>query len=97
MRSRAKCERRLPPWGSSRNCEKCGNIPDEPLKKDYFREKPRSCLLSKCRPFLPRRISHLQPKNPYRKRTVSSESEIDFQCSSGSTPICRQYLSESDQ
>ncbi|GKZ49461.1 hypothetical protein AbraIFM66951_002025 [Aspergillus brasiliensis] len=28
------------------DCEKCGNIPDEPLKKDYFPEEPRSCLLS---------------------------------------------------
>ena len=32
--------------GSSQNCEQCGEIPDEPLKKDYFPEEPRSCLLS---------------------------------------------------
>ncbi|KAE8155565.1 hypothetical protein BDV40DRAFT_294231 [Aspergillus tamarii] len=32
--------------GSSRNCEKCGSIPDEPLRKDYFPEEPQSCLLS---------------------------------------------------
>ncbi|KAK6810476.1 hypothetical protein RU639_013750 [Aspergillus parasiticus] len=31
--------------GSSRNCEKCGSIPDEPLRKDYFPEEPQSCLL----------------------------------------------------
>ncbi|KAL4934995.1 hypothetical protein BDV06DRAFT_140442 [Aspergillus oleicola] len=31
---------------SFEDCEKCGNIPDEPLKKDYFPEEPRSCLLS---------------------------------------------------
>ncbi|KAE8334737.1 hypothetical protein BDV24DRAFT_172016 [Aspergillus arachidicola] len=31
---------------SSRNCEKCGSIPDEPLRKDYFPEEPQSCLLS---------------------------------------------------
>src|SRR5699024_6300606 len=45
-----------------------------------------------CRPFLPRRMSHRQPKNAYRKRTVSSESEIHCQCCTGSTPIYRQYL-----
>ena len=32
--------------GSSQNCEKCGEVPDEPLRKDYFPEEPRSCLLS---------------------------------------------------
>lgn len=32
--------------GSSRNCEKCGEIPDELLRKDYFPEGPCSCLLS---------------------------------------------------
>ena len=32
--------------GSSQNCEQCGEIPDEPLRKDYFPEEPRSCLLS---------------------------------------------------
>ncbi|KAL3456097.1 hypothetical protein BJX64DRAFT_281593 [Aspergillus heterothallicus] len=32
--------------GSSWNCERCGNIPDELLRKDYFPEEPRSCLLS---------------------------------------------------
>jgi hypothetical protein len=32
--------------GSSQNCDQCGKIPDEPLRKDYFPEEPRSCLLS---------------------------------------------------
>jgi hypothetical protein len=31
---------------SSQDCEKCGEIPDEPLRKDYFPEGPRSSLLS---------------------------------------------------
>ena len=32
--------------GSSQNCEQCGEIPDELLRKDYFSEESRSCLLS---------------------------------------------------
>lgn len=32
--------------GNLQNCEQCGEIPDEPLSKDYFPEEPRSCLLS---------------------------------------------------
>ncbi|KAJ5253723.1 hypothetical protein N7524_010903 [Penicillium chrysogenum] len=32
--------------GSSQDCEKCGEIPDEPLRRDYFPEEPRSRLLS---------------------------------------------------
>jgi hypothetical protein len=32
--------------GSSQDCEKCGEVPDEPLRKDYFPEGPRSSLLS---------------------------------------------------
>ncbi|CAG8076447.1 unnamed protein product [Penicillium nalgiovense] len=32
--------------GSSRDCEVCGEVPDEPLRKDYFPEEPRSSLLS---------------------------------------------------
>ncbi|GMG12999.1 unnamed protein product [Aspergillus oryzae] len=32
--------------GSSRNCEKYGSIPDEPLRKDYFPEEPQSYLLT---------------------------------------------------
>jgi hypothetical protein len=33
--------------GISQYCEKCGEVPDEPLRKDYFPEEPRSSLLSK--------------------------------------------------
>lgn len=32
--------------GSSWDCEVCGEVPDEPLRKDYFPEEPRSSLLS---------------------------------------------------
>ena len=32
--------------GSSQDREKCGEVPDEPLRKDYFPEEPRSRLLS---------------------------------------------------
>jgi hypothetical protein len=32
--------------GSSQDCETCGEVPDEPLRKDYFPEEPRSSLLS---------------------------------------------------
>lgn len=32
--------------GSSQNCEKCGELPDEPRREDYFPEEPTSCLLS---------------------------------------------------
>ncbi|CAG8008601.1 unnamed protein product [Penicillium salamii] len=32
--------------GSSKNCEKCGEIPDEPLRREYFPEEPCSKLLS---------------------------------------------------
>ncbi|OKO89278.1 hypothetical protein PENSUB_13813 [Penicillium subrubescens] len=32
--------------GSSQNCEKCGKVPDEPQRKDYFPEEPHSSLLS---------------------------------------------------
>jgi hypothetical protein len=32
--------------GSSQDCKKCGEVPDEPLRKDYFPEEPRSSLLS---------------------------------------------------
>lgn len=31
--------------GSSQDCKKC-EVPDEPLRKDYFPEEPRSSLLS---------------------------------------------------
>lgn len=31
--------------GSRQDCEKC-EVPDEPLRKDYFPEEPRSSLLS---------------------------------------------------
>jgi hypothetical protein len=32
--------------GCSQDCEKCGEVPDEPLRKDYFPEEPRISLLS---------------------------------------------------
>ncbi|KAJ5712338.1 hypothetical protein N7493_008806 [Penicillium malachiteum] len=32
--------------GSSQDCEKCGEVPNEPLRNDYFPEEPRSSLLS---------------------------------------------------
>ncbi|KAJ5267491.1 hypothetical protein N7478_010478 [Penicillium angulare] len=32
--------------GSRQDCEKCEEVPDEPLRKDYFPEEPRSSLLS---------------------------------------------------
>lgn len=31
---------------SSQDCEKCGEVPDEPMRKDYFPKEPQSCLLS---------------------------------------------------
>ncbi|KAJ5231014.1 hypothetical protein N7489_011722 [Penicillium chrysogenum] len=32
--------------GSSKDCEKCEEVPDEPLRRDYFPEEPRNRLLS---------------------------------------------------
>ena len=32
--------------GSSQDCGKYGEVPDEPLRKDYFPEEPHSSLLS---------------------------------------------------
>ncbi|KAJ5288141.1 hypothetical protein N7478_003827 [Penicillium angulare] len=32
--------------GSRQDCEKCEEVPHEPLRKDYFPEEPRSSLLS---------------------------------------------------
>ena len=32
--------------GSFQNCEQCGEIPDEPLRRDYFPKEPHSCPLS---------------------------------------------------
>lgn len=35
-----------PHESTSQGCEKCEEVPDEPLRKDYFPEEPRSSLLS---------------------------------------------------
>ncbi|OQD84189.1 hypothetical protein PENSOL_c128G09724 [Penicillium solitum] len=34
--------------GSSQDFQKCGEVPDEPLRKDYFPGEPRSSLLSEA-------------------------------------------------
>jgi len=54
--------------------------------------EPLYLMPGQCWPFLPQWMSHHQPKNAYRKRTVLSESEIHCQCCTGSTPIYQQYL-----
>lgn len=64
--------------GSSRNCERCGDIPDEPLRKDYFPEERRSCRLSEVLASVIG-VQHLdevveKPKSGRRKKVQQNES-----------------------